>query len=72
MYTQDFTNNHDYKLIKLLQETKSDFIYFNYLNRVMIHNQEYNIIPINNKTASGQGRSKGSREVEEVIITNMA
>jgi site-specific DNA-adenine methylase len=78
MYTQDFSQKHDECLLDILHNTKSDFVYFNYLNRDGQDNdnlinitKQFNTIHINNKTASGQGRSQGSRQVEEVIITNI-
>ena len=80
MYSQDFSNNHDTYLLDILNETKGDFIYFNYLERdgesnsnlsTLVDKNKYYIIHINSRTSSGQGRSKGSREVEEVIITNI-
>jgi site-specific DNA-adenine methylase len=78
MYSQDFSSNHDRNLVNILQDTKSDFIYFNYLERDGESNnnlnnitKQFKTIHINNKTSSGQGRSQGNREVEEVIITNI-
>jgi site-specific DNA-adenine methylase len=78
MYTQDFSQKHDKCLLDILHKTKSDFVYFNYLNRDGQNNdnlnnitKQFNTIHINSKTASGQGRSQGSRKVKEVIITNV-
>lgn len=79
MYSTDWTAKHDAKLFQLLSNTKNDFIYFNYLVRDGVVNEElkhfiesnnlkYKII--NSKTLSGQGRST-SREVQEVIVTNV-
>ena len=59
---------------------KNDFIYFNYLERDGIVNQELvdiikkrglTAIEINNKTNAGQGRSKNTIDVKEVLITNI-
>lgn len=80
MYTMDWTAEHDTKLFDLLSNTKNDFIYFNYLVRDGVVNEElkqfiednkltYKVI--NSKTLSGQGRSENIREVQEVIVTNV-
>lgn len=80
MYDTDWTIEHDKKLFELLKNTKNDFIYFNYLerdgevNQIMldfINENKLKYIEINNKTLSGQGRSKNIRNVKEVIITNV-
>ena len=78
MYSQDFSNNHDTYLLDILNETKGDFIYFNYLERngesnsnlSKLVNKRFNTIHINGKTSSGQGRTE-TKQVEEVIITNV-
>lgn len=80
MYSTDWTEEHDIKLFELLLNTKCDFIYFNYLTRDGIVNEElkkfieennlkYKVI--NSKTLSGQGRSENIKNVEEIIITNV-
>lgn len=80
MYTVDWNKEHEDKLNKLIMNTKNDFIYFNYLERDGIVNQELvdiikkrglTVIEINNKTNAGQGRSKNTIEVKEVLITNI-
>jgi site-specific DNA-adenine methylase len=80
MYNKDFDNIHNKYLLDILSKTHSDFIYFNYLERDGIYNNllealikhnDFTVLPINNKTASGQGRNKGSRETQEIIITNI-
>lgn len=80
MYTVDWNKEHEDKLNKLIMDTKNDFIYFNYLERDGIVNQELvdiikkrglTVIEINNKTNAGQGRSKNTIEVKEVLITNI-
>lgn len=80
MYTVDWNKEHEDKLNKLIMNTKNDFIYFNYLERDGIVNQELvdiikkrglTVIEINNKTSAGQGRSKNTIEVKEVLITNI-
>ena len=67
MYTVDWNKEHEDKLNKLIMNTKNDFIYFNYLERDGIVNQELvdiikkrglTVVEINNKTNAGQGRSK--------------
>jgi site-specific DNA-adenine methylase len=81
MYDTDFTKEIDNKLLNLISNTPNDFIYFNYLIRDgqihtelkgLVDNKGFKIIDINNKTLAGQGRSKNIREVQEVIITNVA
>ncbi len=80
MYTVDWNKEHENKLNELIMKTKNDFIYFNYLERDGIVNQELvdiikkrglTVIEINNKTNAGQGRSKNTIEVKEVLITNI-
>ena len=80
MYTVDWNKEHENKLNELIMKTKNDFIYFNYLERDGIVNQELvdiikkrglTAIEINNKTNAGQGRSKNTIEVKEVLITNI-
>lgn len=80
MYTVDWNKEHEDKLNKLIMNTKNDFIYFNYLERDGIVNQELvdiikkrelTVIEINNKTNAGQGRSKNTIDVKEVLITNI-
>lgn len=80
MYTVDWNKEHENKLNELIMKTKNDFIYFNYLERDGIVNQELvdiikkrglTVVEINNKTNAGQGRSKNTIEVKEVLITNI-
>lgn len=80
MYTVDWNKERENKLNELIMKTKNDFIYFNYLERDGIVNQELvdiikkrglTVIEINNKTNAGQGRSKNTIEVREVLITNI-
>lgn len=80
MYTVDWNKEHENKLNELIMKTKNDFIYFNYLERDGIVNQELvdiikkrglTVREINNKTNAGQGRSKNTIEVREVLITNI-
>lgn len=80
MYTVDWNKEHEDKLNKLIMNTKNDFIYFNYLERDGIVNQELadiikkrglTVVEINNKTNAGQGRSKNTIDVKEVLITNV-
>ena len=80
MYSTDWTKEHDKKLIDLMANTKNDFIYFNYLKRDGIINQDLltfikesqlKYIKINNKTLAGQGRNKNIKEVDEIIVTNI-
>lgn len=80
MYTVDWNKERENKLNELIMKTKNDFIYFNYLERDGIVNQELvdiikkrglTAIEINNKTNAGQGRSKNTIEVKEVLITNI-
>ena len=64
MYTVDWNKEHEDKLNKLIMNTKNDFIYFNYLERDGIVNQELvdiikkrglTAIEINNKTNVSRG-----------------
>lgn len=80
MYDTNFTEEDDESLLYFLSNTKSNFIYFNYVESdkilnekidfLIIHSNAYKITEINNKTKAGQGR-KGTKEVKEVIITNI-
>lgn len=82
MYDTNFSKEDDEYLLEFLANTKSDFLYFNYLESGGVVNKKINdlfgstkhkflrIENINNKTLSGQGR-KGTKEVKEVIITNI-
>ena len=78
--SEDFLNFKDSDDNNLIMNTKNDFIYFNYLERDGIVNQELvdiikkrglTAIEINNKTNAGQGRSKNTIDVKEVLITNI-
>ncbi len=80
MYDTDFSKEHDKYLLDILRNTKSNFIYFNYLTsgdevniklKEFIGGRDYKVIHINNKSLSGQGRKTDVKEVEEVIITNL-
>jgi hypothetical protein len=80
MYDTDWTENHDKKLFDIMSNTKNDFIYFNYIERDGVINQELvdfinknnlHTININNKTLAGQGRSENILDVKEVIVTNV-
>ena len=80
MYDTDWTEEHDKKLFELLNNTKDDFIYFNYLERDGVINEQLKdfinknnlkYIEINNKTLAGQGRSENIKTVSEVIVTNI-
>lgn len=81
MYDMNWTNGHDKKLFELLNNTKNDFLYFNYLERDGVVNEELldfinknklRCIEINNKTLAGQGRSENIRMVKEVVVTNVS
>lgn len=80
MYDTSWTEAHDRKLIELMSTTKNDFIYFNYIERNGIVNQDLmdfitksglSYILINSKTLAGQGRNENITDVKEVIITNV-
>lgn len=80
MYDTDWTERHDEKLFELLKNTNNDFIYFNYLERDGVINEDLlkfisdnnlKYIEINNKTLAGQGRSENIKSVKEVIVTNV-
>lgn len=80
MYDTDFTKELDDKLLNLIATTENDFVYFNYLVRDgkehielknIIDEKGFKVIDINDKTLAGQGRSKNTREVREVIVTNI-
>ena len=79
MYNMRFTKEDDDYLLNFLSNTKNDFIYFNYLERdgeinvkieKLLENTSLKVECINDKTLSGQGR-KGTKNVKEVIITNI-
>lgn len=80
MYDTDWSLDHEQKLNNIIKNTKNDFIYFNYIERQGVKNQEIidiinennlKCIDINSKTLAGQGRSKNIIDVKEVIITNI-
>ncbi|MGL5328219.1 MAG: DNA adenine methylase [Peptostreptococcaceae bacterium] len=80
MYDTDWTEKHDLELFDLLENTKSKYIYFNYLERDgvintdlldFINKNKLKYIEINDKTLSGQGRSENIKTVKEVIVTNV-
>lgn len=80
MYTVDWKKEHDEKLFEFMRNSNNDFIYFNYLERDGVVNEELlefinennlTVIEINNKTSSGQGRIGEVRSVKEVLITNV-
>lgn len=79
MYDTTWTKECDDKLFDMMENTDSDFIYFNYLERDgvvndrlqdFIHKNNLRVININSKTQSGQGRS-GVVDIKEVIVTNI-
>lgn len=79
VYDTDYTAEIDDKLFDLLKNTKNDFIYFNYLKNAdtvnnklvdFIDKYNFNIIEINDKGLSGQGRNL-TKDVSEVIVTNI-
>ena len=82
MYDMNFTEEDDEFLSDFLTYTKSDFLYFNYLESDGVINKRLSdlfekfshkflrIENISDKTMAGQGR-KGTKEVKEVIITNI-
>lgn len=80
MYDTDWTLDHDKKLLDLLTNTTNDFLYFNYLQRDGVVNEEllkfinengFKYIEINDKTLAGQGRSENIKSVTEIIVTNI-
>jgi site-specific DNA-adenine methylase len=81
MYDTGFTTKNDNGLLDLLNSTKNNFIYFNYLSRDGIDNVELKklldnrkdlkIIDINSQAQAGQGRKKNIKEVREIIVTNV-
>ena len=80
MYDTDWSKEHEDKLNNLISNTKNDFIYFNYLERDGVINEDLHriiqdkglrVIEINNKSIAGQARSKNETSVKEVIITNI-
>lgn len=82
MYDMNFTEEDDAFLFDFLAYTKSDFLYFNYLESGRMINRKMNdlfgstkhkalrIENISNKTMAGQGR-KSTKKVKEVIVTNI-
>lgn len=82
MYDMNFTEEDDAFLTDFLANTKSDFLYFNYLESNGVINKKMNDLfgsskheflrfeNISNKTMAGQGR-RGTKKVKEVIITNI-
>lgn len=80
MYDTDFTKELDDKLLSLIATTENNFVYFNYLVRdgeehtklkKIIDEKGFRVIDINDQTLAGQGRSKNTREVREIIVTNI-
>ena len=80
MYTLDFTETHDLKLIDIIKHQPVDFIYFNYIERdniihselhdVLISDNTLRVIELSNSTKSGQG-AKSTKNIKEVLITNI-
>lgn len=80
MYNLSFTETLDNMILELLNNTKNDFIYFNYIKRgdleheklkKLVQDNNFEVIVINNKTNSGQGRKNFSLEIVEVLVTNI-
>jgi hypothetical protein len=79
VYDTNYNAETDDKLFDLLKNTKNDFVYFNYLKNAdtvnnklvdFIDKYNFNIIEINDKGLSGQGRNL-TKDVSEVIVTNI-
>ena len=82
MYDMNFTEEDDAFLTDFLANTKSDFLYFNYLESNGVINKKMNDLfgsskheflrfeNISNKTMAGQG-GRDTKKVKEVIITNI-
>jgi len=77
MYSLNFSEEHEKKIINFIKSNELKFIYFNFEEREKIINKQirdfakdYNKITLSNKSASGQNRIKTS-EVKEVLITNI-
>ena len=80
MYNQDFPASDGKHLLSLLETTKNDFIYFNYLEhgksvyadlRDLISRKGFRVIDIgDNNVSAGQG-GKIAKHVREVMVTNV-
>lgn len=81
MYNKDFTKEDQDILLSLIENTKNDFIYFNYLEHGdLIYTPLLNLINKkgflvqeigNNNVSAGQGKVKNKKWVKEVMVTNV-
>jgi len=81
MYERDFSEQDNGNLLGLIENTRNDFIYFNYLEHdgmqnILLNNlikrEKFEIIEIGNGSViSGQGKTGKEKIVKEVIITNI-
>jgi site-specific DNA-adenine methylase len=80
MYNQEFSASDGRHLLSLLETTRNDFIYFNYLEhgnntyaelRDLIARRDFRVIDIgDNNVSAGQG-GKIAKHVREVMVTNV-
>ncbi len=80
MYNQEFTAQDGNHLLNLLETTKNDFIYFNYLEhgnmvyaplKDLISRKGFTVVDIgDNNVSAGQG-GKIAKHVREVMVTNV-
>lgn len=77
MYGADFTEKQDNYIYEFLEQTKADFILFNYLengNNVNLGLQKFikdnnvNVKVISESDSAGQGKLKGSKSIKEVMV----
>jgi len=81
MYNKDFTKEDQDRLLYLIENTKNDFIYFNYLEHGsliytplldVINKKGFVVQEIgDNNVSAGQGKVKGKKWVKEVMVTNV-
>lgn len=81
MYNKDFTKEDQDKLLSLIENTKNDFIYFNYLEHGslvyaplldIINKKGFKLQEIgDNNVSAGQGKVKDKKWVKEVMVTNV-
>jgi DNA adenine methylase Dam len=81
MYNREFTKEDEDFLLSLLENTKNDFIYFNYLEhnglaydrlKELIDKKKFNVFDIgDNNVSAGQGKVDGKKYVREVMVTNI-
>lgn len=76
----NYSYQDDNYLLQILQHTKSDYIYFNYLSSLdsvnyelqkFINEHNLRYILLKQKSGTGQGRSHVQKDIQEILITNI-